>query len=163
MILQYFKLKENEYKNIADDIYVDVLNYSKKLMEKDYFKDNNFNISFEIVSIILIFYLNSIKNKNASKYKQINDELIRNFIDDLDKSLRDTGIGDMSIGKYVKKYVKKFYFRIKIIDPVLNNLDSLKLINYLKSIKMTNDKNFSELAQDLLVIAKKIKNYKEII
>ena len=159
MILQYFKLKENEYKNLADNIYVEVLNYSKKLMEKNYFKDNNFNISFEIVSIILIFYLNSIKIKNASRYKKINDELIRNFIDDLDKSLRDAGIGDMSIGKYVKKYVKKFYFRIKIIDPVLNNLDNLKLINYLKSIKITNDKNFTELAQDLLIIAKKIKNH----
>ena len=91
--------------------------------------------------------------------EKINDELIRNFIDDLDKSLRDAGIGDMSIGKYVKKYVKKFYFRIKIIDPVLNNLDNLKLINYLKSIKITNDKNFTELAQDLLIIAKKIKNH----
>ena len=159
MILQYFKLKENEYKNLADNIYVEVLNYSKKLMEKNYFKDNNFNISFEIVSIILIFYLNSKKIKNASRYKKINDELIRNFIDDLDKSLRDAGIGDMSIGKYVKKYVKKFYFRIKIIDPVLNNLDNLKLINYLKSIKITNDKNFTELAQDLLIIAKKIKNH----
>ena len=31
-----------------------------------------------------------------------------NFINDLDKSFREVGIGDMSIGKYVKKYVKKF-------------------------------------------------------
>ena len=32
-------------------------------------------------------------------------------IEDLDKALREIGIGDMSIGKYVKKYVKKFYYR----------------------------------------------------
>ena len=34
------------------------------------------------------------------------------FIKDLDESLSLRGIGDMSIGKYVKSYVKKFYFRL---------------------------------------------------
>ena len=139
MILQYFKLKENEYKNLADNIYVEVLNYSKKLMEKNYFKDNNFNISFEIVSIILIFYLNSIKIKNASRYKKINDELIRNFIDDLDKSLRDAGIGDMSIGKYVKKYVKKFYFRLSKFPKEINPDQVDLLLGYLTHMVLTCD------------------------
>ena len=43
------------------------------------------------------------------KFKKINEELVKNLIVDLDKSMREIGIGDMSIGKYVKKYVKKFY------------------------------------------------------
>ena len=51
-------------------------------------------------------------HNNKKKYQVVNEELVSLFIADLDESLREKGIGDMSIGKYVKSYVKKFYFRI---------------------------------------------------
>ena len=55
--------------------------------------------------------INLLQN-NRNKYLVINDKLVSLFIEDLDESLREKGIGDMSIGKYVKSYVKKFYFRL---------------------------------------------------
>ena len=63
MILQYFKTKENEYKIKSDKIYLNILKKSKSLMNKRYFKEVDFSISFELVSILLIFYLNFFKNK----------------------------------------------------------------------------------------------------
>jgi len=63
MILQYFKKKENEYKDVADRIYLIILHKSKKLIKKNYFEEVDFNTSFEIISIILIFYLNRNKEK----------------------------------------------------------------------------------------------------
>ena len=56
MILQYFKKKENEYKKFADEIYIDIVNNSKKIMKDNYFNEVNFDSSFEILSIILVFY-----------------------------------------------------------------------------------------------------------
>ena len=113
MILQYFKKKENKFKIKSDKIYLKILNKSKSLLDKKYFNEINFSISFELISILLIFYLKFLKDENIDSYKKVNEELIKNLVNDLDKSLRDVGVSDMSIGKYVKKYVKKFYYRLK--------------------------------------------------
>ena len=143
MILQYFKKKENKYKIIADKIYIQILATSRELINQKFFKKANFDLSFEIISIILVIYLKKNKYNESSSNQKINDELIKNFINDLDNSLREIGIGDMSIGKYVKRYVKKFYFRIKVLDPFFINFDKVGLINYFNGLDYT-DQNFTE-------------------
>ena len=72
--------------------------------------------------------------------KRVNEELMKNLVNDLDKSLRDVGISDMSIGKYVKQYVKKFYFRLKILDPIFENENNEELLGYLNSLKFVLNK-----------------------
>ena len=156
MILQYFKKKENEYKKVADKIYLSIISKSKVLIKKKYFKEVNFNSSFELILIFIIFYLNKIKNKNDLKNKKINIEIVNNFVNDLDKTFREIGIGDISIGKHVKKYVKKFYYRVKKLDLVLRNFNNDNLIEYLNSIKNIDNKYSSELAKDLNNIYQKL-------
>ena len=163
MILQYFKKKENEYKKIADKSYINILSISKGLIKDNIFKKVDFESSFELISIILVFYLKVFKEKNQIKYNKINDELIKNFISDLDNTLREIGIGDMSIGKYVKRYVKKFYFRVKIIDALLDNYNEKKLINYLNSLKNINKQYTSKLSLNLIDIYQNLKKNKGII
>ena len=163
MILQYFKIKENEYKKIADKIYINILSKSKDLIKDNIFTKVDFDSSFELISIYLIFYLKVIKDKKQLKYKKINEELIKNFIVDLDTTMREAGIGDISIGKHVKKYVKKFYFRLKTIDSLLDKKKDINFTNYLKSLKNINDGKIYDLSVKLLNIYKNIKKNKEII
>ena len=66
----------------------------------------------------------------------------------------------MSIGKYVKKYVKKFYFRIKILDPIINKSDNEGFIDYLNSIKMINKDYIQNMVTDLINILSEIKKNK---
>ena len=49
MILQYFKKKENEYKYKADIIYTDILERTKLLINKGYFKENDFDSSLRLL------------------------------------------------------------------------------------------------------------------
>ena len=161
MILQYFKKKENEYKIKSDKIYLNILNKSKSLVNKKYFNEINFSISFELISILLIFYLHFLKDKNNGSKKRINEELVKNLVNDLDKSLRDAGISDMSIGKYVKKYVKKFYYRLKILDPIFENDSNDELLNYLNSLEFVNKSNSIELVSQIYEYFLQIKNYNE--
>ena len=121
VILQYFKKKENKYKYQADAIYLKILQESKNLMKKNYFNEVNFDSSFELITILLIFYIKTFNLCNQNIKTKINDQLMQNFINDLDTSIREIGIGDMAIRKYVNKYVKKFYYRVKIIDNILEN------------------------------------------
>ena len=149
MILKYFKKKENEYKIKSDKIYLNILNKSKSLLNKKYFYKIDFSTSFELISILLIYHLNFLKNKNSVSNKRVNEELIKNLVNDLDKSLRDIGISDMSIGKYVKKYVKKFYYRLKILDPIFKNDNYEALLSYLNSLNFVNKNNTDELLNQL--------------
>ena len=158
MILQYFKIKENEYKIKSDKIYLNVLNKSKSLLNKKYFNEIDFSISFELISILLIYHLKFFKNKDMVLKNRINEELMKNLVNDLDKSLRDVGIGDMSIGKYVKNYVKKFYYRLKILDPIFEKDNFEELLSYINSLKLVNKNNSNELVDELSEFFLQIKN-----
>ena len=161
MILQYFKKKENEYKIKSDKIYLNMLDKSKSLLNKKYFHEVDFSISFELISILLIYYLKFLKNKDSQSNKRINEELMKNLVNDLDKSLRDVGISDMSIGKYVKKYVKKFYYRLKILDSIFENDNNEELLSYLNSLKFVKKNNSNELVIKISEFFQQIKNNNE--
>ena len=137
MILHYFKKKENKEQIIANEQYKRIISESNIFLNSNnFFKVKDYKTSFEIVSIFLIMFIRkNLLEENRSYYLKINDELISLFISDLDESLREKGIGDMSIGKYVKSYVKKFYFRVSKF-PDNNNLYKNK--SFLEYLKVTD-------------------------
>ena len=149
MILQYFKKKENKEQIIAIDQYKKILTESNLFLnENNFFKVKNYKISFEIVSIFLIMFIRiNLLENNRKLYLKVNDELLSLFISDLDESLREKGIGDMSIGKYVKSYVKKFYFRISKF-PVDNNLyRNEAFIEYLKFTDLFKNEDYINVSR----------------
>ncbi len=159
MILQYFKKKENKEQIIATKQYKKILYESNIFLNNNnFFTVRDYRTSFEIVSIFLIMFIRlNLLEENKKKYKIINDKLVSLFISDLDESLREKGIGDMSIGKYVKSYVKKFYFRISKF-PDDNNLvndetfiEYLKMTNIIKSDDYVNvSRKFNNKFEDFL-------------
>ena len=161
MILQYFKKKENKYKIKSDKIYLNILNKSKSLLNKKFFNKIDFSTSFELMSILLIYYLKLFKNKDIASNKRVKEELMKNLVNDLDRSLRDIGISDMSIGKYVKKYVKKFYYRLKVLDQIFKNENYEELLSYLNSIEYVNKRNMNDLLNQLSQLFLQIKNNNE--
>ena len=158
MILQYFKKKENKYKIKSDKLYLNILKKSKSLLNNKFFNEIDFSTSFELISILLIYHLNFFKNSDIITKKRVNEELMKNLVNDLDKSLRDVGISDMSIGKYVKKYVKKFYYRLKVLDPIFENENNEELLYYLNSFEFVNKNNSNELVNVLSKFFIEIKN-----
>ena len=144
MILHYFKKKENNLEKLSQNIYNSILSKSKLNINNQKLSiKKNYNSSFEIVSIFLIIYIKLNIEYKIKDYKIINEYLVSILISDLDESLRTKGIGDMSIGKYVKKYVKKFYFRLNNF-PTKIDLKNLDLfVNYLKMFDFIKPTNYS--------------------
>ena len=148
-MLKYLKKKENKEQIIATEQYKQILYESKNFLHNNnFFKVKDYKTSFEIVSIFLIMFIRkNLIEKNRKKYLKVNDELVSLFISDLDESLREKGIGDMSIGKYVKSYVKKFYFRISKF-PIDNNLyQNESFIEYLKLTKLIKNDDYINVSR----------------
>ena len=149
MILQYFKKKENKEQIIASNQYKKIISESNNFLNhNNFFKKKDYKTSFEVVSIFLIMFIRiNLLNDDREKYLKVNQELISLFIIDLDESLREKGIGDMSIGKYVKSYVKKFYFRISKF-PKDNNLYNNKFfIEYLKITDLIKNNDYINVSR----------------
>ena len=99
MFLQYFKIKRNNYKKQSLSIYQEIVNHSNHFIKNSLNdKDFNFDEVFEIFSIITVFYLRKLKDKNTQIHNTISQSIIDSFIKDLDQNFREKGIGDMSIG-----------------------------------------------------------------
>ena len=149
MILQYLKKKENKEQIIATKQYKKILSESTTfLKDNDFFKAKDFKTSFEIVSIFLIMFIRkNLLEVNRKQYLKVNEELVSLFILDLDESLREKGIGDMSIGKYVKSYVKKFYFRISKFPNDNNLYKNEFFIEYLRITNLIKNDDYINISR----------------
>ena len=153
MILHYLFKQENKEKKIAIIYYKNILEKTKNIIDKnDFFVHIKFQLSFEIVSLFLILYIHSLNEKKNKKSKLINEYLIQEFISDLDESLRKLGIGDMSIGKHVKSYVKKFYFRLSKLDFYLKNQKEKAIFEYLSYFRIIKENELSQGSNEILAI-----------
>ena len=165
MILHYFKKKENIEKKISKEMYKNILLKSNTTLNNgNVFKEKNYNSSFELVSFILIVHINlNIKN-NLNNFKIVNEELVKLFISDLDDSLRSKGIGDMSIGKYVKSYVKKFYFRLSKF-PLNIDINNIYIFSdYLQYTRFTKNEDKGLESKFFLNLYKNIlKSYNQLM
>ena len=158
MILHYFKKKEKNGKHSANEIYKKILIESKQLLiDSSFFEQKNYNTSFEIVSIFLIINIKLNIEFKVDNYQLINEELINTFVEDLDESLRSKGIGDMSIGKYVKSYVKKFYFRLSKFPKEYSKIDNNFFSNYLENLNFIQKEKILVAANTFFYIFRDLK------
>ena len=153
MFLQYFKIKRNNYKNQTLSIYQEIVNHSNHFIKNSLNEKNyNFDEVFEIFSIITVFYLKKLKDTNTQSNNEISQKVIDKFIKDLDQNFREKGIGDMSIGKYVKKYVKKFYYRLMILDEILQENEDINFTSYIQKFGISNFGNSMKITRDLKIL-----------
>ena len=159
MLLHYFYKKENKEKNYVNEIYLQNLRLSVKFIQTNkYILKKDFQSSFEIFSLFLIFHLKNLKDFKMKNYIKINQELMDLFVNDLDYSFREIGIGDIKIGKYVKTYVKKFYFRLSTMDEILNINDLNKLAKFISKLNIIKKDKINEASKEILSIYLKIQS-----
>ena len=157
MFFKYFNSKKNNLNNESFSLYQEIVNHSNIFIKNNLNHRNiKFNEVFEIFAVIIIFYLKKLKDKKNEESKILSQAIIDNFVKDLDQHFREQGIGDMSIGKYVKKYVKKFYFRLKILDSIFETKSELDINAYLKKFDILNNDNSAQINANLVDLYNKI-------
>jgi len=152
------------------NIYLETINSVKKITKKLYLTEKlNFNHTFEITSLLLFCIFFGSKTSSEFNKNDINNNqvLMDYFIRDIDHSLRLSGIGDMSIGKYVKTYVKRFYFRVAELEKFFCNKEDFnnnKFEEYLNKYNIVfnnSEINYNDnLINDLQSLIKRSQNLK---
>ena len=159
MLLHYFYKKENKERNYVNKIYSEILKISIKFIQSNkFFLKKDFKTSYEVFSLCLIIHLKNFKDFKIKNFEKINSGLINIFVQDLDYSFREIGIGDLKIGKYVKTYVKKFYFRLSLMEELFNTKDLNEIEKFIKELNFIQKDKITLASQEILNIFLKIQS-----
>jgi cytochrome b pre-mRNA-processing protein 3 len=72
-----------------------------------------------MIVIHTMLVMRRLRTVGATTY-DVSQELLNYMFKDMDRSLREVGVGDMSIGKHVKKMAKAFYGRAEEYEKGLD-------------------------------------------
>lgn len=77
----------------------------------------------ELVQLHVILLLRRLQ-RGGAEGQALGQALFDAFFKDVDRSLREGGVGDLSVGKYVKKIGQQFYARATALEPALAHADA---------------------------------------
>ncbi|OAP40506.1 ubiquinol-cytochrome C chaperone [Sinorhizobium glycinis] len=86
---------------------------------------------FEMLSAILILYFRRTR-ASARTGQEIAQEIVDAFFEDVDHSIRELGVGDVSVPKKMKKFAGMFYGRLESYAAALENGDRQALSGALR-------------------------------
>jgi cytochrome b pre-mRNA-processing protein 3 len=86
---------------------------------------------FEMLSATLILYFRRTRSSGRAG-QEIAQEIIDAFFEDVDHSIRELGVGDVSVPKKMKKFASMFYGRLESYAAALDNKDGDELAAALK-------------------------------
>nr|WP_281351291.1 ubiquinol-cytochrome C chaperone family protein [Sneathiella litorea] len=86
---------------------------------------------FEMVSLHAFLIMRQLK-EGGERAQKLSQTLFDEMFADMDQSLREIGIGDLSVGKHIKKMAKAFYGRVAAYDAALNGEETESLQEALK-------------------------------
>lgn len=89
--------------------------------------DGRFDMIVLHLSLVLKRLKDAGEKNNKQAFELLSKELIGVYNSDMDRNLREMGVGDLSVGKHVKKMAKAFYGRLLAYDQALENNDNDKM------------------------------------
>ena len=78
---------------------------------------------FELISLHAILVLRALAGSTASNVEVFRQNLVDEVFRDMDRSLREMGTGDLSVGKKVRKMAEVFYGRLKVYTAALDSTE----------------------------------------
>ncbi|WP_246660445.1 ubiquinol-cytochrome C chaperone family protein [Nitratireductor sp. XY-223] len=81
---------------------------------------------FEMLSIVMVLFFRRADGGGPA-LKQLSQDVVDAFFEDMDHSLRELGIGDHSVPKRMKRLARMFYGRAKSVGTALNEGDADEL------------------------------------
>ena len=108
----------------VDATYYIIVNQSRNpSFYQEFLVADNIDGRFDILSLHMFFIFFRLK-KEGEKAVQFSQLLFATMFVDMDQSLREMGVGDLSVGKRVKDMGKALLGRIEVYDKAFEGTDS---------------------------------------
>ena len=131
-------------KKKAANLYNSVVQYSRNphLFTKMEVEDS-VDGRFDCVALHLALMLRRLKNEGEI-LRPMAVELVSTFVMDMDRSLREMGVGDLSVGKHIKKMTSAFYGRAEAYEKALEFGTGTQELEETLSRNLYRNKNISK-------------------
>ena len=78
---------------------------------------------FDMLALHTYLFANRLKDEKEARATNLNQDVFDLFVDDIERALRELGIGDTTVPKRKKRMVRSFYGQIEDFDQGLNEKD----------------------------------------
>ncbi|MEX3008295.1 ubiquinol-cytochrome C chaperone family protein [Hoeflea sp. TYP-13] len=123
MILAYFSRKRKN-REIVDRIYRQLTSIARN---PAYYAEMHVPDTvmgrFEMLSLVMVLFFRRMDSSGPA-LKELSQDVVDTFFEDMDHSLRELGIGDQSVPKRMKKLAQMFYGRAQSYGTALNDGDA---------------------------------------
>lgn len=75
---------------------------------------------FEVLTVVMALAMRRLKSLGE---RALSEELVAVFFQNLDDQLREMGVGDLSVGKKIRRLAEAFYGRVQAYDAALQQTD----------------------------------------
>lgn len=108
-----------QHRTTPENLYKFIVAQSRQtFLYTDYGIKDDLNGRFDMVCLHMVLVLTCLTHK-GHKDVRFNQHLIDWFFADMDKNLREMGVGDLSVGKKVRKMSEVFYGLGAVLYPLL--------------------------------------------
>lgn len=110
---------------------------------------------FEMLSLVLVLFFRRTDGASPA-VKQLAQDVVDTFFEDIDHSIRELGTGDSSVPKRMKKLARMFYGRAQSYGNALSDSDVTELAAALKrNLFPAEGDNANPFTADTMALAKK--------
>jgi cytochrome b pre-mRNA-processing protein 3 len=102
-----------------------------KIFYTDYGVADSIDGRFDLIILHVILLVRRFRREGEAGAK-VGQALFDSTFADMDRSLREMGVGDLGVGRRVKAMAKAFYGRAEAYDTALDSGDQITLFNGLK-------------------------------
>lgn len=131
MMFGYFNRKRKN-REITERTYREIARCARR---PDYYSGMNVPDTvmgrFEMISIMMVLFLRRA-DRGSEALRQLSADVVDHFFAELDHSIRELGVGDLSVPKRMKKLARMFYGRAEAYTGLLDDRDSRGLAEALR-------------------------------
>jgi cytochrome b pre-mRNA-processing protein 3 len=83
---------------------------------------------FDSVALHAFLVLNRLKREESAEAAALAQNIVDAFVDDMDRSVRELGVGDMGVSRRVKQMAQALYGRAAVYEEAVADPDDARLV-----------------------------------